>query len=60
MAHGDDTASRLAAVRERLRVLRGAQDKFLAVDFTGELEAAASEAFAADAAGPESGSEERS
>lgn len=43
VAHGDDTASRLAALRERLRVLRGGQDKFLAVDFTGELEAAASE-----------------
>ncbi len=43
VAHGDDTTSRLAAVRERLRVLRGAQDKFLAVDFTGELEAAVSE-----------------
>ncbi len=43
VAHGDDTTSRLAAVRERLRVLRGGQDKFLAVDFTGELEAAASE-----------------
>ena len=43
VAHGEDTASRLVALRERLRVLRGGQDKFLAVDFTGELEAAASE-----------------
>ena len=43
VAHGGETSSRLAAVRERLRVLRGGQDKFLAVDFTGELEAAAGE-----------------
>ena len=43
VTHGADTASRLAALRERLRVLRGGQDRFLAVDFTGELEAAASE-----------------
>ncbi len=41
--HGEDTESRLAALRERLRALRGAQDKLLAVDFTGELEAGASE-----------------
>ena len=41
--HGEDTASRLQALRERLRALRGGTDRLLAVDFFGELESAAGE-----------------
>jgi len=32
-----DAQSQLAALRERLRALLGAEDRFLAVDFTGDL-----------------------
>lgn len=34
---GGDSESQLAALRERLRALLGGEDRFLAVDFTGEL-----------------------
>ena len=37
---GTDTAARLGALRERMRALRGGEDKLLAVDFTVELESA--------------------
>jgi DNA mismatch repair protein MutL len=60
---GPDTASRLPAVRERLRALYGSEQKLLAVDFTGEMvptsqgeaEALSDSAFMEQDSGPGSG-----